>query len=173
MQSFNFKKTQEQFPDALQLTVNFKKGVEPISDEQLCSFLGGGKVLYSALLSGNKKKIVVSKLAAAKVMVIYGPQGSGKTTLARKYAAMFAPNAVYCDYDDILPIDETAKCIVIDNWPPCKNLSDALLCSGEKGLLNPDHVIVCVQMRPTQVFGPREGFFFIRKQLDHDTPGSN
>jgi hypothetical protein len=165
---FNFNQIQQKFPDALQLTVTFKRGANPPTDDQLCSFLGGGKVLYSKDFSGNKKKIVVSKLAAAKVLVIYGPQGSGKTTLARRYAELFADNAVYYVYNDILHIYENPKLIVIDNWPACVNLSRALQCVGEKGLIDPDHVIVCVQTRPEYVFAPREGFFFIRKQIGNE-----
>jgi energy-coupling factor transporter ATP-binding protein EcfA2 len=148
---FNFKQIQQKFPDALQLTVTFKRGVNPPTDDQLCSFLGGGKVLYSKDLSGNKKKIVVSKLAAAKFLVIYGPQGSGKTTLALQYAKLLDSDAKYCDYKDSLEIGETCKTAIIDNWPPCVPFTSELLPLTKDWRSLPAQVIICIQTRPDKV----------------------
>lgn len=159
----NFNKIQEQFPDALKLTIHLFPG-DSFTDAQLISFLGGGKLLFSSI-KGRKQTIIVSKLAAARIMVIYGPPASGKTRAAQKYGELFAPDVMHVRYNDLLPIPETVKCVVIDEWPACVNISDASNLFNVDGKeVTPQQVIITVQTRPNFIFKPREGVFFIRKQ---------
>ena len=162
---FNFKKCQEEFPDALQLTVSTTPG-SPISEEELSESLGGGKIMHSwRSKDGYRMKVVVSKLAAARIIVIYGPQGSGKSTLAQKYAKLFKSH-VTVRYDDLIDVPKNIDCLVIDEWPVCVDLLDARYLYNLNGNhVSVKHVIITLQTGPSVTLKPREGVFFIKKTI--------
>lgn len=60
--ALNYKKIQEQYPDALKLTVTLKTSAKPFSEEDLKPLIGGGKTLYFRT-SGRSQTIVCSRLA--------------------------------------------------------------------------------------------------------------
>lgn len=158
---FNFKKCQEQYPDALEISTSTFPG-RPITEEQLAALAGGGKILHSwRSKDGYKIKVVVSKLAAARIMVIYGPQGSGKSTLAQKYAKLFK-SSVTVPFSNILYVEGDPECLVIEGFPGCldQSYAEQLFCNDRRNLR---HVIITVQTSDSTSIKPREGFFFIKK----------
>lgn len=159
---FNFKQIQNLYPDALRLQLKLLPG-RSLTTEQLVRFCGGGKVLHeSHSKDGRTVSVVVSKLAAARYILIYGPQGSGKTTLAKMYANLFE-GSVTVPYSDLIDVPSDTECLVIEGWPACVSTDDVKdLYNEEFERIEPKCVIITMQVKPNKELKPREGFYLIK-----------
>lgn len=67
----NFRKIQQEYPDAIKLTVTLKPGAPQFSQDELKKITGEGKTLHFRS-SGRSQTIIVSKKAAEEKEVENG-----------------------------------------------------------------------------------------------------
>lgn len=168
----NFRKIQQTYSDALRMTSKRSRGSEPIGEEGMSKFLGGGKVLYYN--QGNTSEtIVVSKIASRKITIIWGAQGSGKTGKALELMDEYKPEerAIY-DFGflqgdiNCLQIPNGKKVMVIDQFPVGAEfgvlLAKVVASEDKKTDVQLEHIIACVQyddqrFEPSFIIGAQLG----------------
>lgn len=183
----NFKKIQQRYPDAIRVQAKLTNKANPLSREQMLNLCGGGFVLYHHVRADGLQTMIASQMAdwspeireafdRMRVTVIYGPQGSGKTTKSVRLI-----NAEGYEADEIKfylhehfikwarpTMEKGIKVIVFDEvaedyplhrlWTPYRNI--------EKDFV-PERIIVMIQGKPnnTQVL-PGSNLEFINMEAE-------
>ena len=130
----------------------------------MCRLLGGGKVLHYEH-KGTRETCIVSRIAATEITVIAGPQGSGKSRMARDMAAA-ARQPLWHTYAWLegseYRVPEGTDLVVIDEFPACGRFDRLLFgfISDMTGEVLPVHVVALVQMtfigfEPAFLFGSK------------------
>lgn len=164
----NFKHIQATYADALRLQNLLTRPNEPIGQETMTRFLGGGKVLHYEH-KGRRETIIVSRIAATEITIICGPAGSGKTNQANEIAGQY-DQVLFTEYAFLLAgrplVPHDTQAIVIDNFPSCGkfNLLLSGFVSSRTNQVLPVHVIACVQMN---LDGWEPAFLFAPQLKDH------
>lgn len=167
----NFRKIQQTYQDALKMTLKRFRGSEPIGEEGMSRFLGGGKTLYYNQ-GKTSETIVVSKIASRKITIIWGARGAGKTSKALELINEYKPEeqAIY-DFGflqgdvNCLRTPKGKKVMFIDQFPVSGEfgllLAKVVASEDDKTLVKLEHIIACVQYEDNR-FEPK---FLVGHQL--------
>lgn len=158
----NFKEIQKQYPDAIKTTLDI---LNASVDIPAISKMMSGYVLHNHISADGLKQtfITTSKVSPPPITVVYGPQGSGKTTKAKELVSQYHPYEVSTIYyshihDCILPFGASScdvhckpqtKIIIIEGAPiTCQLPRLRIPYYSRKGIVVPTKIIVTMQGEP-------------------------
>lgn len=182
---FSFKAFQKQYPDAIRVQMQLSNPHNPIPIYALTP--GWGHIVHNQISRDGRKQtfIAIRGYQPIPMIVIYGKQGSGKTTMARHLVEEYQKDEVYnLNYGEIADLLKvgtltsdfylrpTTKVIVIEGAPQdCLYNRLRLPFYSKEGIVIPEKIIVTVQSEEQPLFisaTEDDVIQFIRTPIDDD-----